>query len=100
MRYPSLDIERRKILASNISLLVRKKHNPKYDLPSHSREEIARAIGVSIRQLERYMIGSSSPSAITLFKLCQFLKADIRSIFLTREEWETHLKGENNERIK
>lgn len=91
MQHRSADIERRKILAENIKQAVKQEHEVKYNWRVYSHKEIAEAIGVTIRQLERYMIGSSEPTAITIFKFCELMQRDVQSIFLTETEWQSWL---------
>jgi transcriptional regulator with XRE-family HTH domain len=87
MQHRTPDIERREILAANIKEFVAQEFERKYDMVIHSKEEIAKAIGVTTRQLERYMSGTSEPTAITIFKFCEFLEYDLQRIFLTEVEW-------------
>lgn len=87
MQHRTPDMKRRIILAANIREFVGQEFERKHKMPIHSREEIAEAIGVTIRQLERYITGTSEPTAITIFKFCEFMQYDVQRVFLTESEW-------------
>lgn len=90
-QHRSISETRRKILANNIRKFVTEDRSTKSD--------IAVYIGVSVRQLDRYMNGTSEPLATTLYLLAQATMVDVKRFFMTESEWK-FLSGNSKGYVK
>jgi transcriptional regulator with XRE-family HTH domain len=78
-QHMNTDIPRRMILACNIKDFVIESKK--------TQVEIAKAIGVTTRQLVRYMNGTSEPTAVTLYALAKFLDVSFQRFIMSKDEW-------------